>query len=144
MDNDSNLFCHYTPLQWIQNRTIKIKCLLENTECNACIVLYVAPKSPNIIYFEDILHSCLILCTIGAVFALIDHPSVCQETIRDLLLDLPLISSPIILLCMNKELRNQCVLLLQRNSSDHYMEKVRKTNEQLNILTAGETNIILH
>lgn len=82
----------------------------------------------------------LFLCTTGAVFALIDHPCVCQEMVRDLLLDLPLISSPIILLCMNKELRNQCLLLLQRHSSNRYMEKVRKTDEQLNILTTGEMN----
>lgn len=53
----------------------------------------------------------------GAVFALMDHPSVCQEMVRDLLMDLPLLSNPIILLCMNKELRNQCLLLLFRHTS---------------------------
>lgn len=52
----------------------------------------------------------------GAVFALIDHPSVCQEIVRDLLMDLTLLSNPIILLCMNKELRNQCWLLLCRHT----------------------------
>lgn len=59
----------------------------------------------------------------GAVFALMKHQSVCQEMVRDLLLDLPLLSNPVILLCMNKELRNQCVLLLWRDTSSLYMEK---------------------
>lgn len=59
----------------------------------------------------------------GAVFALMKHQCVCQEMVRDLLLDLPLLSNPVILLCMNKELRNQCVLLLWRNTSGLYMEK---------------------
>nr|XP_046262218.1 uncharacterized protein LOC124068228 [Scatophagus argus] len=59
----------------------------------------------------------------GAVFALMEHLSVCQEMVRDFLLDLPLLASPMILLCMNKELRNQCVLLLHRNTASHYMEK---------------------
>lgn len=53
----------------------------------------------------------------GAVFALMDPPSVCQEIVQDLLMDLPLLSNPIILLCMNKELRNQCLLLLRRHTS---------------------------
>lgn len=51
-----------------------------------------------------------------------NHPSVCQEMFRDLLLDLPLLSSPVILLCMNKELRKQCVGLLQRKPSRRYIE----------------------
>ena len=59
----------------------------------------------------------LIVC-LGAVFALMKHTSVCQEMVRDFLLDLPLLSSPVILLCMNKELRNQCLLLLQRNPNN--------------------------
>lgn len=63
------------------------------------------------------------------------HTSVCQEMVRDLLLDLPLLSSPIILLYMNKELRNQCVRLLQRNPNSYHMEeikkKTRKEDEQL-------------
>lgn len=67
---------------------------------------------------------------IGAVFALMKHSSVCQEMVRDLLLDLPVLSSPIILLCMNKELRNQCVLLLQRNPTGHYMEGTKKKSER--------------
>ncbi|KAK2849316.1 hypothetical protein Q5P01_009150 [Channa striata] len=62
----------------------------------------------------------------GAVFALMEQPSICHETVTDLLLDLPLLSSPIILLCMNKELRNQCLFLLQRKHSNRYMEKVSK------------------
>ncbi|XP_037635915.1 uncharacterized protein LOC119494248 [Sebastes umbrosus] len=76
----------------------------------------------------------------GAVFALTEHLSVCEEMVRDLLLDLPLLSSPIILLCMNKELRNQCLLLLQRNSVNHYMEKksISKTDKQHNNLTTEE------
>lgn len=53
----------------------------------------------------------------GAVFAVMDHPCICQEIVQDLLMDLPLLSNPIILLCMNKELRNQCVLLLCRHTS---------------------------
>lgn len=65
----------------------------------------------------------------------------CQEMVRDLLLDLPLLFSPVILLCMNKELRNQCLLLLQRNPTNHYMEKksISKTDEQHKNLTTGET-----
>ena len=42
-----------------------------------------------------------------------ERPSVCQEMVRDVLLDLPLISSPVILFCMNKELRNQGLLILR-------------------------------
>ncbi|GLD62055.1 uncharacterized protein AKAME5_001381000 [Lates japonicus] len=57
----------------------------------------------------------------GAVFALMEHPCLCQEMVRDFLLDLPVLSSPIILLCMNKELRDQCLLLLQRNPANHNM-----------------------
>lgn len=73
-----------------------------------------------------------------------EHTSVCQEMVRDLLLDLPLLSSPIILLCMNKELRNQCLLLLQRHPTDHYMEKksISKTDEQHKSLTTGETDTV--
>lgn len=66
---------------------------------------------------------------IGAVFALMKHSSVCQEMVRDLLLDLPVLSSPIILLCMNKELRTQCVLLLQRNPTGYYMEGKKKNQK---------------
>ncbi|XP_059201658.1 uncharacterized protein LOC131981403 [Centropristis striata] len=79
----------------------------------------------------------------GAVFALMDHSSVCQETVRDLLLDLPLLSSPIILLCMNKELRNQSLLLLRRYPTSHHMEKksISKTEEQHKNLTSGETDV---
>lgn len=73
-----------------------------------------------------------------------EHQSVCLETVRDFLLDLPLLSNPIILLCMNKELRKQCLLLLQRNPTNHYKGKksVSKTDEQHNNLTSGETEVI--
>ncbi|KAL2077462.1 hypothetical protein ACEWY4_026966 [Coilia grayii] len=54
----------------------------------------------------------------GGVFALVEEPSVCQETVREFLLDLPLISGPIVLLCMNKELQTQCVILLKRRSAE--------------------------
>lgn len=85
---------------------------------------------------------CTTLCKIGAVFALMNHPTVCQEMVRDLLLDLPLLSSPIILLCMNKELRNQCMLLLQRNPASHYIKcKTRKSVQQTSVIrTCGETD----
>ncbi|CAN9514856.1 unnamed protein product [Ophioblennius macclurei] len=75
----------------------------------------------------------------GAVFAMMKHSSVCQEMVRDLLLDLPLLSSPIILLCMNKELRNQCVLLLHRNPPDHNGGTKNKTDEQHRTLTTEDT-----
>ncbi|KAM7389582.1 hypothetical protein PAMP_023548 [Pampus punctatissimus] len=65
----------------------------------------------------------------GAVFALMEHHSVCQEMFRDLLLDLPLLSSPIILLCMNIELRNQCLLLLQRNTSNMGKKSISMIDE---------------
>lgn len=77
---------------------------------------------------------------IGAAFALIDHPSVCQEMVRDLVLDLPLFSSPVILLCMNKELRNQCLQLLQRNSASHYKEARDKSARERS-RTSAETDI---
>ena len=77
---------------------------------------------------------------VGAVFAMINHPSVCQEMVRDLVLDLPLLSSPVILLCMNKELRNHCVQLLQRNSSRHYMEG--KSARERSRTSAGETEMM--
>ncbi|KAA8589069.1 hypothetical protein FQN60_010414 [Etheostoma spectabile] len=78
----------------------------------------------------------------GAVFALMAHLSVCHEMVRDLLLDLPLLSSPIILLCMNKELRNQCVLLLQRKHTNHHLERKSssKTDEQPRSLSTGVTD----
>lgn len=66
-------------------------------------------------------------CHVGAVFALMNHPSVCQEMIREFVLDLPLLSSPIILLCMNKELRKQCMRLLHRDSSRHYVKGTEKS-----------------
>ena len=50
---------------------------------------------------------------LGAAFSLMERPSVCQEMVRDVLLDLPLISSPVILFCMNTELRNQGLLILR-------------------------------
>ncbi|KAK5897270.1 hypothetical protein CesoFtcFv8_010345 [Champsocephalus esox] len=80
----------------------------------------------------------------GAVFALMKHTSVCQEMVRDFLLDLPLLSSPVILLCMNKELRNQCLLLLRRNpNSDSVNTKsISNTDEQHNKLNMVETDKI--
>lgn len=82
---------------------------------------------------------CFVFC-VGAVFVLINHPSVCQEMVRDLVLDLPLLSSPIILLCMNKELRNQCMQLLQRNSSSHYKEGEEKSARERS-RTSAETEM---
>ncbi|XP_029969960.1 uncharacterized protein LOC115404703 [Salarias fasciatus] len=76
----------------------------------------------------------------GAVFAMMKHSSVCQEMVRDLLLDLPLLSSPIILLCMNKELRNQCVLLLHRNPPNHDAGRKNKADEQHRTLTTEDTD----
>lgn len=64
-----------------------------------------------------------LLLPVGAVFALMEHLSVCEELVRELLLDLPLLSSPVILLCMNKELRNQCLLLLQRRPTNSHVER---------------------
>nr|XP_043896991.1 uncharacterized protein LOC122778906 [Solea senegalensis] len=82
--------------------------------------------------------------TPGAVFALMERLSVCQEMVRDLLLDLPVLSSPVILLCMNKELRSQCLMLLQRSTTSHYVRKKShtKTDEQHNSLTTGETDTL--
>ncbi|KAK9517890.1 hypothetical protein VZT92_023227 [Zoarces viviparus] len=79
----------------------------------------------------------------GAVFALMKHLSVCQEMVRDFLLDLPLLSSPIILLCMKKELRSQCLVLLQRNPTNRCTGKrsTSKTDEQHKNLTAGGTDL---
>lgn len=48
---------------------------------------------------------------------MMEEPTVCQETIKEFLLDLPLISGPIVLLCMNKELQTQCLILLKRRSA---------------------------
>ena len=85
-----------------------------------------------------------LLCSLGAVFALMEQLSVCQEMVRDLLLDLPLLSSPVILLCMNKELRNQCLLLLQRSSANHYTGRkaLSQSDEQHKSLTAGKTETL--
>ena len=44
-------------------------------------------------------------------------PSVCEEMVRDLLLDLPLVASPVILLCTNKELRRHTLMLLRRGQA---------------------------
>lgn len=73
-----------------------------------------------------------------------DHPSVCQEMVRDLLLDLPLLSSPLILLCVNKELRNQCLLLLQRKPTNNYVKasSTSKTDEQHRTLSTEETRAV--
>lgn len=46
-----------------------------------------------------------------------EEPTVCQETVKEFLLDLPLISGPVVLLCMNKELQTQCLILLKRGSA---------------------------
>lgn len=88
--------------------------------------------------------SAYFFCAIGAVFALMDHPSVCHEMVRDLLLDLPLLLSPIILLCMNKELRNQSLLLLQRNPTDLYMKErsISKTDEHHKSFNTEEADTI--
>ncbi|KAK5864987.1 hypothetical protein PBY51_016183 [Eleginops maclovinus] len=78
----------------------------------------------------------------GSVFALMKHTSVCQEMIRDFLLDLPLLSSPVILLCMNKELRNQCLLLLQRNPNNNNSvnkKSIGNTDKQYKNLTLVQT-----
>lgn len=80
---------------------------------------------------------CGAFCHVGAVFALMNHPSVCQEMVRELVLDLPLLSSPVILLCMNKELRNQCMRLLQRDSSRLYVEGKEKTTRERSKTSAG-------
>lgn len=70
-----------------------------------------------------------------------DHPSVCQEMVRELVLDLPLLSSPVILLCMNKELRSQCMRLLQRDSSRLYVEGREKTARERS-KTSAETEMM--
>lgn len=54
-----------------------------------------------------------------------------------MVLDLPLLSSPVILLCMNKELRNQCMRLLQRDSSRLYVEGKEKTTKERSKASAG-------
>lgn len=66
-----------------------------------------------------------------------NHPSVCQEMVRELVLDLPLLSSPVILLCMNKELRNQCMRLLQRDSSRLYAQGKEKLTRERSKTSAG-------
>lgn len=70
-----------------------------------------------------------------------NHPSVCQEIVRDLLMDLPLLSSPIILLCMNKELRKQCVRLLQRDFFSHRAEGKEKPARERS-KTSAETEMM--
>lgn len=82
-----------------------------------------------------------LLLFLGAVFALINDPNVCQEMVRDLVLDLPLLSSPIILLCLNKELRNQCMQLLKRNSSSHYRKGQEKSSRD-RTRTSAETEMV--
>ncbi|KAJ8390084.1 hypothetical protein AAFF_G00110980 [Aldrovandia affinis] len=56
----------------------------------------------------------------GGVFSLLAEQKVCLETVMEFLLDLPLLSCPIILLCMNKDLRDQCVLILQRKACSQH------------------------
>ena len=56
----------------------------------------------------------LLLSPPGGVFSLMEQPSVCQEMVKDFLMDLPLMSSPVVLLCMNKELQMHCHRMLQR------------------------------
>ncbi|KAJ8338398.1 hypothetical protein SKAU_G00373640 [Synaphobranchus kaupii] len=47
----------------------------------------------------------------GVFSLLAEQQKICLETVMEFLLDLPILSNPVILLCMNKELRDQCVLL---------------------------------
>ncbi|XP_035267135.1 uncharacterized protein LOC118224069 [Anguilla anguilla] len=56
----------------------------------------------------------------GGAFSLLAEQKICLETVMEFLQDLPNLSSPIILLCMNKELRDQCVLLLQRRACSQH------------------------
>ncbi|XP_019901465.2 uncharacterized protein LOC109615708 [Esox lucius] len=79
----------------------------------------------------------------GGVFTLMNEPTVCQEMVKEFLLDLPLISSPIVLLCMNKELRTPCLTLLKHKAGSH-SEKDKsgsETDEQHKSMTTGETFI---
>ncbi|KAM3613174.1 uncharacterized protein V6R79_021910 [Siganus canaliculatus] len=95
----------------------------------------------SLYFYAHVLHTIIR----SAVFTLMKHSSCCQEMVRDLLLDLPLLLSPVILLCMNKELRNQCLLLLLRSPANLYMEKkksISKTDEQHRNLTTGETDTV--
>ncbi|XP_059918086.1 uncharacterized protein LOC132465466 [Gadus macrocephalus] len=76
----------------------------------------------------------------GAAFSLMDRPSVCQEMVRDVLLDLPLISSPVILFCMNKELRNQGLLILRCKVGMYERGDTSvKWSQSLRSLTNGES-----
>ena len=80
-----------------------------------------------------------VLC-LGAAFSLMDRPSVCQEMVRDVLLDLPLISSPVILFCMNKELRNQGLLILRCKVGMYERGDTSvKWSQSLRSLTNGES-----
>ncbi|XP_041699645.1 visual pigment-like receptor peropsin [Coregonus clupeaformis] len=77
----------------------------------------------------------------GGIFTLMEEHTVCQEMVKEFLLDLPLLSSPIILLCMNKELQTHCVTLLKCKPECYGRkdETWRKTEEQQKSLTVGET-----
>nr|XP_046181010.1 uncharacterized protein LOC124011603 [Oncorhynchus gorbuscha] len=79
----------------------------------------------------------------GGIFTLMKEPTVCQEMVEEFLLDLPLFSSPIVLLCMNKELQTHCVTLLKRKpvSCSRKDQTGIKTDEQHKRLTVGETVI---
>ncbi|KAL7863764.1 hypothetical protein SRHO_G00127480 [Serrasalmus rhombeus] len=48
----------------------------------------------------------------GGVLSLLEEHTVCQEAVKEFLMDLPLLSSPIVLLCTNKELRTRLLNLL--------------------------------
>ncbi|XP_041931254.1 uncharacterized protein LOC121694922 [Alosa sapidissima] len=77
----------------------------------------------------------------GGVFAVMEEPTVCQETVKEFLLDLPLISGPIVLLCMNKELQSQCLILLKCQPTDHQSSSQTPTasDEQRKFLNTDVT-----
>ncbi|KAJ8015016.1 hypothetical protein DPEC_G00021760 [Dallia pectoralis] len=79
----------------------------------------------------------------GGVFTLMNEPTVCREMVKEFLMDLPVISNPIVLLCMNKELQTPCLTLLKHKAGSH-REKNKSgsdTEEQHKRLTTGETLI---
>ena len=67
-----------------------------------------------------------------------EEPTVCQETVKEFLLDLPLISGPVVLLCMNKELQTQCLILLKRGSAGRQSscQSPTASSEQTKFLTS--------
>ncbi|KAM9324049.1 uncharacterized protein PAF06_000039 [Gastrophryne carolinensis] len=81
----------------------------------------------------------------GGILPLIADKNICLETATEFLFDLPIFTNPIILFCMNKELRMQCKKLVARcaiaQSNLHNKNLTNVTEESQKMTSSSESKL---